>query len=129
MSKAKLMATTAASVVAALVTSQAQAQSTNADAEIALLKQQLRLMEQKLDKLQQQTAAKTSAAASANAKAANANAKATSVVNAQAAIPVKVTAPPPDAVVHMPNNRPTICTTDEQNCVSITSRVHFDAGG
>ena len=37
--------------------------------------------------------------------------------------------PPPDAVVHMTNNRPTICTTDEQNCVSITSRVHFDAGG
>jgi phosphate-selective porin OprO and OprP len=51
------------------------------------------------------------------------------VANAQAAIPVKIPAPPPEAIVTMPNNRPTICTTDEQNCVSITSRVHFDAGG
>ena len=29
----------------------------------------------------------------------------------------------------MPNNRPTICTADQQNCVSITSRLHFDVGG
>jgi Phosphate-selective porin O and P len=29
----------------------------------------------------------------------------------------------------MPNNRPTICSADDQNCVSITSRLHFDAGG
>jgi phosphate-selective porin OprO/OprP len=29
----------------------------------------------------------------------------------------------------MPNNRPTICTADDQNCVAITSRVHFDVGG
>jgi len=29
----------------------------------------------------------------------------------------------------MPNNRPTICTADEQNCISLTSRLHFDAGG
>jgi phosphate-selective porin OprO and OprP len=29
----------------------------------------------------------------------------------------------------MPNNRPTICTADEQNCVALTSRLHFDAGG
>ena len=29
----------------------------------------------------------------------------------------------------MPNNRPTICTAEGQNCVAITSRVHFDAGG
>jgi len=129
MSKTRLMTTAAAGVIAALMASQAQAQSANADAEIALLKQQLRLMEQKLDKLQKQTEANSSAAASANAKAANANAKATSIANAQAAAPVKVAAAPPDAVVHMPNNRPTICTTDEQNCISITSRVHFDAGG
>jgi phosphate-selective porin OprO/OprP len=43
------MTTAAAGVIAALLTSQAQAQSANADAEIALLKQQLRLLEQKLD--------------------------------------------------------------------------------
>jgi phosphate-selective porin OprO and OprP len=32
-------------------------------------------------------------------------------------------------VVTMPNNRPTICTADEQNCVALTSRIHFDSGG
>ncbi len=29
----------------------------------------------------------------------------------------------------MPNNRPTICTADGQNCVAITSRVMWDVGG
>ena len=29
----------------------------------------------------------------------------------------------------MPNNRPTICTADGQNCVAITGRIHFDGGG
>jgi phosphate-selective porin OprO/OprP len=32
-------------------------------------------------------------------------------------------------VVHMTNNRPTICTVDEQSCISITSRIHWDVGG
>ncbi len=106
--------------------SQAQAQSANNnDAEIALLKQQLRLMEQKLDKLQQQTAANAAAAAKANAKA---DAKVT-VANANAAYPVKGPVAPSDVVVSMPGNRPTICTADNQNCVAITSRLHFDAGG
>lgn len=116
----------AVSLVGALMASQAHAQSTGSnDAEIALLKQQLRLMEQKLDKLQKQTAANTAAAAKASAKA---DAKVT-VANANAAYPVKGPAAPSDAVVTMPNNRPTICTADNLNCVSITSRVHFDAGG
>src|SRR6266849_6982884 len=116
--------TTAAAVAlfGALITSQAQAQSAGGnDAEIALLKQQLRMMEQKLDKLQKQTAANTTAAANANAKA---DAK-VSVANA-AAYPVKSQIAPSDAVVKMPNNRPTICTADDQNCISIVSRVHFD---
>ncbi len=126
MAKAKLTAVAAISVIGALMTSQARAQSANgADTEIALLKKQLQLLEQKLDKLQKQTAANTTAAANANAKA---DAK-VSVANANAAYPAKGPVAPPDAVVHMTNNRPTICTTDEQNCVSITSRVHFDGGG
>src|SRR5258705_12766150 len=70
------------------------------------------------------TAANTAAAATATAKA---DAK-VSVANA-AAYPVKGQIAPSDAVVKMPNNRPTICTADDQNCVSIVSRVHFDAGG
>jgi phosphate-selective porin OprO and OprP len=123
MSKAQLTAAAAIGLIGALTTSQARAQS--ADAEIAALKQQLRLMEQKLDKLQKQTAANTAAAASANAKA---NAK-VSVASANAAYPVKGPVAPSDAVVKMPGNRPTICTADDQNCIAITSRVHFDAGG
>src|SRR6266481_5185047 len=110
--------------LSAAVFGDAHAQSAGADAEIAALKQQLRLMEQKLDKLQRQTAANTAAAATANAKA---DAK-VSVANA-AAYPVKSQVAPSDAVVEMPNNRPTICTADDQNCIAITSRVHFDVGG
>src|SRR6266436_3688096 len=113
-----------ATSLSAAVFGDAHAQSAGADAEIAALKQQLRLMEQKLDKLQRQTAANTAAAATANAKA---DAK-VSVANA-AAYPVKSQVAPSDAVVKMPNNRPTICTADDQNCIAITSRVHFDVGG
>src|ERR1700730_9593128 len=111
-------------VVAAV--GQAHAQSAdNSDAEIAALKQQLRLMEQKLDKLQKQTTANTAAAATANAKA---DAK-VSVAGANAAYPIKGPIAASGAVVTMPNNRPTICTDDGQNCIAITSRVHFDVGG
>src|ERR1700676_949734 len=126
MSKARFGAATAVSLIGALVASQAHAQSaSNSDAEIAALKQQLRLMEQKLDRLQQQTSANTAAAAKANAKA---DAK-VSVASANAAVPVKGPVAPSDVVLKMPNNRPTICTADDQNCIAITSRVHFDAGG
>jgi len=53
----------AISLIGALITSRAEAQSASGpDAEIALLKQQLKLMEQKLDKLQKQTTANTAAA-------------------------------------------------------------------
>ena len=126
MPQAKLTTAAAVSLIGALMTSQAQAQSANdADAEIALLKKQLQLMEQKLDKLQKQTSANTTAAANANAKV---DAK-LNMANANAAYPVKGPVAPSDVVVHMTNNRPTICTADDQNCVSITSRVHFDVGG
>jgi phosphate-selective porin OprO/OprP len=108
------------------VAGQAHAQSAgNNDAEIAALKQQLRLMEQKLDKLQKQTTANTAAAANANTKA---DAK-INVANANGAYPVKGPIAPSDVVVKMPNNRPTICTADDQNCIAITSRLHFDVGG
>lgn len=124
MSKARFGTATAVGLIGAMIASQAHAESNN-DAEIAALRQQLRLMEQKLDKLQRQTAANTAAAANANAKA---DAK-VSVANANAAYAAKAPVAPPDAVVTMPNNRPTICTADGQNCVSITGRLHFDGGG
>ena len=102
----------------------AETANTN-DAEIAMLKQQLKLMEQKLDKLQKQTTANTATAASANTKA---EARTVDVSKEPPAYPIKGTKPF-DAVVHMPNNRPTICTIDEQNCIAVTSRLHLDAGG
>ena len=123
MFEAKLTTAAAIGLIGTLVTSQARAQSSQADAEIALLKQQLRLMEQKLDRLQKQTTANTATAASAKADAKVA------VANAQAAVPVKGPVAPPETIVTMPGNRPTICTADNLNCVSIVSRVHFDAGG
>jgi hypothetical protein len=106
MSKTQLTVVAAISLIGALATSQARAQSASTDAEIAALKQQLRLMEQKLDKLQKQTAANTAAAARASAKADTK----ISVANSNAAYPVKGPVAPSDAVVKMPNNRPTICT-------------------
>ena len=121
------VATQSTKIAIALVTtfavSQAGAQSASStDGEIAALKKQLRLLEEKLDRLQKQTVANTAAAkAKAEPKI--------SVASANAAVPVKVAAAPPDAIVRMPNNRPTICTADEQNCVAITSRLHLDAGG
>ncbi len=87
---------------------------------------QLRLMEQKLDKLQKQTAANTTAAAKANAKV---DANVLQGRQHQRGLSDQGPFGPSDAVVTMPNNRPTICTADEQNCVAITSRVHFDVGG
>lgn len=130
------IAAAAIGLAGALAASQAQAQSaSNSDQEIALLKQQLKMLEQKLDKLQNQTAANTAATAKARAEAkAEAKAEARSeakavVANANAAIPVKGPVAPSGVVVTMPNNRPTICTADEQNCVAITSRVHWDVGG
>ncbi|MCA1467278.1 OprO/OprP family phosphate-selective porin [Bradyrhizobium sp. IC3195] len=130
------IAATAIGLAGALAASQAQAQSaSSSEQEIVLLKQQLKMLEQKLDKLQSQTAANTAAAAKvkveakAEAKAeARAEAKA-AVANANAAIPVKGPAPASGVVVTMPNNRPTICTADQANCVAITSRLHWDVGG
>ncbi len=125
MTMPKLSGAVALGLAGALMASQAHAQSAGGnDTEIALLKQQLRLMEQKLDRLQKQTEVTAASAAKANAKA---DAKVT-LANANAAYPVKGPAPS-DVVVTMPNNRPTICTADNLNCISITSRLHFDVGG
>jgi phosphate-selective porin OprO and OprP len=115
----------AATLLMVTATAQAHAQSTNnADAEIAALKRQVLALEQKFDKLQKQTATNV-AAAKANAKP---NSKA-SVASANAAIPVKSPVVSSGAIITMPNNRPTVCTADNLNCVALTSRLNFDAGG
>jgi phosphate-selective porin OprO/OprP len=125
------LTTAALGLAGALAASQAHAQSASSDQEIALLKQQLRLLEQKLDKLQRQSEANAAAAAKtkSEAKAEARTEVKQAIANANAAVPVKGPAPAPEAVVLMPNNRPTICTYDQQNCVAITSRIHFDVGG
>lgn len=124
---AKRLGAIAIGIAGALAASPALAEGS--DAEIALLKQQLKMLEQKLDKLQKQSDANTATAANANARAKAADAKAATVANANAAIPVKGPVMPSGVVVSMPNNRPTICTADEQNCIAITSRIHWDVGG
>src|ERR1700730_15747363 len=115
--------------VGALAASPTLAQSGGNDAEIALLKQQLHLLEQKLDRLEKQGAANTKAAASAKAESKGAVRTANEERVRKAGLPPKGGAVSSEAVVSMPNNRPTICSADGQNCVSLTSRVHFDGGG
>jgi phosphate-selective porin OprO/OprP len=128
LASATIIAATALSVGAIR---EAQAQSAaNNEAEIVALKRQLLLMEQKLDALQKQTAANTAATAKTNAKADAKVATTNSAANnANVVMPVKGAAAPSGVIVSMPGNRPTICTADNLNCVSITSRLHFDVGG
>ena len=91
------------------------------DSEIAALRAQIRALEARLDGVQRETKATARTAASAKTEALNAQAR---------AIPTKA-GPflPPDTVVRMPNNRPTICTADGFNCVALTGQLHFDAAG
>jgi phosphate-selective porin OprO/OprP len=130
----------AATALTPFTVQHAQAEPANSSEEIALLKQQLRLLEQKLDNLQKQTSANTTATAKAKSEAkaeakaaAKVEAKAeaqAAVANANAAVPyTKGPMMASGAVVSMPNNRPTICTADGQNCIGITGRLHYDIGG
>jgi len=107
----------------------AYSQSAGDQAEIAALKQQLRVMEEKLDKLQKQGNANAAAVVAANAAARAADVKATRVATTNAAMPLKGPVASSSVAMTMPNNRPTICTTDNENCIAITSRVHWDLGG
>src|SRR5262249_3270105 len=122
----------AIALVATFAVTQARAEG-NQDAEIAALKRRLQLLEQKIDQLEKQSNARTVAAPKTAsplpAVAASKTAAPPSTTATYAALPVKSPAAAPETVVLMPNNRPTICTADEQNCVAITSRLHFDGGG
>ncbi len=127
MAKTTYRAAIAVGVLGLATTTQAHAQAAGGgDAEVQALKKQLIMLEQKLDKLQKQTDNNATVAASANKKAEDAKVK-LSAVNAN--YPVKGLLPSSGITVKMPNNRPTFCTADEQNCVAITSRLQFDAGG
>jgi phosphate-selective porin OprO and OprP len=82
--------------------------ATGTDAKITALEKQLAAMQQELHSLQKQAAAKPKPAAE------------------RASVPIKAAAAGPGIVVKMPNNRPTFCTSDNLNCLAITSRLHFD---
>jgi phosphate-selective porin OprO/OprP len=97
--------------------SQAHAQATSDD--VAALKAQLRALEKKLDNVQKQ----------ANNTARQTESVKERVANANAAYMPKKAVPYLDATLTMPNNRPTFCTADGANCISITSRLHLDVGG
>ena len=112
-----------AALSSAVTVGEAQAQPAGgAEAEIAELKRQLHLIEQKLDHLEKRTTGNTAAAANAKAGARTTPASVTQ------AYPVKEAVAPSGAVVAMPNNRPTICTADGQNCVAITGRTPARCG-
>ncbi len=98
---------TAIGLASALGATQAHAQSATA-AQVENLQQQIRSLEKKLEKVQQKT-----------------------FLNASAAyMPTKAAKfAPPDVLVSMKGNRPTICTADGFNCVGITGRLHLDVGG
>jgi len=90
----------------ALGTTQAHAQTATA-AQVENLQKQIRALESRLESVQQKT-----------------------FLNASAGyMPTKAKFAPPDVLVSMKGNRPTICTADGYNCVGITGRLHLDVGG
>ena len=90
----------------ALGAAQAHAQTTTT-AQVEGLQKQIRALEKKLEKVQQRT-----------------------FLNASAGyMPTKAKFAPPDVLVTMKGNRPSICTADGYNCIGITGRLHFDVGG
>lgn len=98
---------TAFGLAGALGATQALAEAASAE-KVESLQRQIRALEKKLDAVQQKT-----------------------FLNASAAyMPTKAGKfAPPDVLVSMKGNRPTICTADGFNCVGITGRLHFDVGG
>ena len=102
-------------LIGALASGSAHAQSANDD-QISILKQQLRALEKKLDNVQKQTDTVQKQTASVKQSFANAN----------AAYPAKKAVPFLDATLKMPGNRPTFCTSDGNNCIAITGRLHLD---
>jgi outer membrane murein-binding lipoprotein Lpp len=98
-------------------------------------------MQRQVEQLQEQVKQVKKDLVEAKKKAAEANAAAPAFEGAYAAEPARsrpanplVAAP--IAIITMPpaspgnwGNRPTICTPDQLNCISLTSRLHLDVGG
>jgi phosphate-selective porin OprO/OprP len=89
---------------------------------------------QQIDKLQDQIRALQRELQQIKAKVAKAESRAEAAPVTQqpaaALPPAKVAVAAPTAIVKMsPDNRPSICTPDQLNCISLTSRLHLDVGG
>lgn len=138
-------------LASALVTAVAQAQSSPDIDKIDRLQRQVEQLQEQLkartQQLEEQLKLMKSEMAQAKRKATPADAAqgANSAATPGAVKPQMVTAtaattatvkaaaappPAPSATVKMSaNNRPSICSADGQNCIALTSRVFFDAGG
>jgi phosphate-selective porin OprO/OprP len=102
--------------IAAVVAAAGPAMAQSAE-QVDKLEARIKAMQQELQQLKGQV--KKSQKAAEQAYAADV-----------AAAPVKAPVAPPSAIVKMSaGNRPSICTPDGLNCIAITSRLHFDAGG
>jgi phosphate-selective porin OprO and OprP len=91
-------------------------------------------MQRQMEQLQEQMKQVKSELNDAKKKATEAKAAASAFDGAYAAdIPhgaAKAPVAPPSAIVLMsPTNAPSICTPDQLNCISLTSRLHLDVGG
>jgi phosphate-selective porin OprO/OprP len=101
----------AVSLTALIAVGPAQAQSVPAPGEVERLEAQMSEMQRQIQRLRGRVDSSDRAFAAATPA-------------------VKAPAAPPTAIVKMsPGNRPSICTIDGLNCISITSRLHLDVGG
>jgi phosphate-selective porin OprO/OprP len=114
----------AVSLAAMLAAGAANAQSASPSAEqMEKLQAQITALQRELQGLK----GKVDKAGAAKADAAKADAADAAYATAT---PLAKAPPPTGAIVKMsPGNRPSICTADSLNCIALTSRLHFDAGG
>jgi phosphate-selective porin OprO/OprP len=120
----------AVGLAAMLAAGAANAQSASSTAEqMEKLQAQITALQRELQGLKGRVE-KTDKAAKAGAAKADAD-KADAADAAYAtATPLAKAPPPTGAIVKMSaGNRPSICTADSLNCISLTSRLHFDTGG
>ncbi len=101
----------------------AAAQTSSISSQMQSLQQQIQQLQLQLQNLQGQVNDSQAAAQKAQQDAAQAQAQAKQAQAAQAQPAAG------NAVATMsPSNRPSICTSDGQNCISLTSRLHLDYG-
>jgi phosphate-selective porin OprO/OprP len=101
------------------------AQTSSITSQMQALQQQIQQMQQQLQALQRQVDVSQSQAKKAQEDAAQAQAQAQAQARAQAQAQ-PAAAPTGVKSTLSPNNRPGVCSADGENCIELTSRVHFD---